>query len=91
MRAVYDIGPKRLITIHGRDRIPDGVTDEAISVISEVKNTATLSYTRQLKDYRDIAQATGRQFHLYVRSTMKLSAPLQEAIDNKEIILRYIP
>ncbi|PRQ01022.1 putative deoxyribonuclease RhsC [Enhygromyxa salina] len=91
VRRVYDIGKKRKINIHGRDRIPDGVTKDVVSVVSEVKNTQKLSYTRQLRDYADYAAQTGRELHLYVRRDTKISRPLQRAIDAEIIILRYIP
>lgn len=64
VREVYDIGEKEAIDINGRTRIPDGLNDEALS---EVKNTRTLSYTQQLRDYNEFAQQTGRRFDLYHR------------------------
>jgi hypothetical protein len=81
VRGVYDIGPKVKIDVNGRKRIPDGMTDE---VLSEVKNVAKLSYTRQVQDYWDHAQATGRRMDLYVRGDTKLSAPLVRAMTESD-------
>lgn len=60
-------------------------------VISEVKNVARQSYTRQLRDYAAYAAETKREFHLYVRSTTELAGTLVEAIEYNRIILRFIP
>jgi Restriction endonuclease fold toxin 7 len=72
----------------GRARYPDGILP---TVLSEVKNVARLSYTRQLRDYSAFASATGRSFELYVRSNTELTRTLQAAIDAGEIIRRAIP
>jgi RHS repeat-associated protein len=47
VRAANDIGPKVIIDVAGRTRIPDGLTP---TVLSEVKNVQSLSYTQQLRD-----------------------------------------
>ena len=78
VRAAYDIGEKSAVRIGGRLRVPDGLTEE---VLSEVKNVKSLSYTRQLRDYADFAAQTGRRFDLYVRSSTRLSGPLRAARD----------
>ncbi len=88
MRAVHNIGPRKMIEIHGRRRIPDGVTDE---VLTEVKNVKKLSFTHQLRDYLDISQKYGLSFDLFVRQDTKLSEPLKEMLRNEMIQLRYIP
>ena len=88
VRRVYDIGPKKKITVNGRKRVPDGLTDE---VLSEVKNVKSLSFTRQLKDSRDFARNNDLEFHLYVRYDTTLSRPLLDAIRAGEITLRFIP
>jgi hypothetical protein len=72
----------------GTNRYPDIFTPK---VIGEVKNVARLSFTQQLQDYAAFAQATGRQFHLYVRPTTKLTGPLNDGIVSGEIHLKFIP
>jgi len=58
----------------------------------EVKNvTGTLYYTQQLQDYVTFAKANGYTFTLWVKQGTELSGPLQEAVANKQIILKYIP
>jgi hypothetical protein len=88
VRAAHDIGPKKMVQMFGRNRFPDGLLP---GVVSEVKNVARLSYTRQLRDYAAFAADTKREFHLYVRSTTQLAGTLVEAIENNSIILRIIP
>ena len=90
VRNVYDIGekPTQSILMNGRGRLPDGLTKAALS---EVKNVDRLSFTRQLGDYSDFAQQTGRSFDLYTRPSTKLSGPLQDAIDSGLINHLYIP
>ena len=88
VRNVFDIGPQSEIFIHGRRRIPDGLTGRAIS---EVKNVKTLSFTRQLRDYSDFAKNNGLKFDLYVRPDTNLSGTLLDAVEQKTIRLRYIP
>lgn len=88
VRGAYNIGDKVPISVAGRGRIPDGLTT---STLSEVKNTASLSYTRQLRDFAQYAQQTGRSFDLYVRPTTRLSGPLQRQVASGSINLRFIP
>ena len=88
VRGAHSIGQKVLIRINGRHRIPDGLTG---TTVSEVKNVSSLTYTRQLRDFADYAQAQGLQFDLYVRQTTVLSSPLIDAIVSGQINLRYIP
>jgi hypothetical protein len=71
-------------------RIPDQLLSKA-KLISEVKNVASLSYTKQIKDYVLYAQKNGLQFELWVRANTKLSASLKAAINQGLIILRYLP
>jgi hypothetical protein len=61
------------------------------NVLSEVKNVTSMSYTRQLRDFAEYSQATGRRFDLYVRPDTRLSGPLADAIGDGLINLRYIP
>ena len=88
VRAVFDIGPKELIRINGRGRIPDGLTNE---VLSEVKNVQFLSFTRQLRDFADFAEQNGRRFDLFLRPNTRVSGPLQDAIDRGIINRLDIP
>ncbi|WP_040598244.1 putative toxin [Patulibacter medicamentivorans] len=88
VRAAYDIGPKARITVGGRGRIPDGLTRVTLS---EVKNTASLSYTRQLRDFEQYARQTGRTFDLFVRPGARLSGPLLDARAAGRINIREIP
>jgi hypothetical protein len=76
VRSAYDIGPKVTRVINGRTRIFDGLTDDAVS---EVKNVKSLSYTRQLRDYADYASANGLRLDVYVRGGTRLSGPLARA------------
>jgi hypothetical protein len=71
-------------------RVPDGL-NATTRVLSEVKNVANLSYTNQLRDYVLWARANGYTFELWVRPTTTLSGPLQEAVANGHIVLRYLP
>jgi RHS repeat-associated protein len=76
------------LTRPGTYRIPDGLSP---GVISEVKNVAQQGLTRQLRDYMTHAQANGMRFDLYVRRTTELTRPLQNAVQQGLINLRYIP
>jgi RHS repeat-associated protein len=71
-------------------RIPDGL-NHTTRVISEVKNVSSLSYTNQLRDYVLWAQANNYTFELWVRPTTILSGPLQQAVSNGQIVLRFLP
>jgi hypothetical protein len=88
VRSVADIGPKVAIDVAGRTRIPDGLTR---TVLSEVKNVSSLSYTQQLRDFAAHASANGLRFDLWVRPTTRLSGPLAQEVANGAINLRYIP
>ena len=88
VRAVHNIGPRKMIEIHGRKRVPDGVTD---TVLTEVKNVKKLSFTSQLRDYLDISREQGLRFDLFVRRDTKLSEPLLQAIEQRIINRRFIP
>ena len=90
VHVAYDIGPKATVSINGRTRILDGLTDRAVT---EVKNVRSLSLTTQIRDNIDYAAQTGRRLDLYVRPDTHLSGPLLEAISgsNGAIRLRFIP
>lgn len=74
------------ITVGGRGRVPDDLTDT-----SEIKNVASLSYTRQLRDFERYARQTGRTFDLFVRPSARLFGPLLEARAAGRINIREIP
>ncbi|MBW7876666.1 MAG: hypothetical protein H3C47_11835 [Candidatus Cloacimonetes bacterium] len=84
VRKRYDIGEPKKITVNNRDRIPDGIQGK---VISEVKNVRRLSFTRQLRDYLDYAEAEGMTLRLYVRKDdgTKLSKQLKALRDSGRI------
>lgn len=91
VRAAHDIGPKQMVQMFGRNRFPDGLLP---GVVSEVKNVARLSYTRQLRDYAAYAAANGMRFDLYVRAGggTQLSGPLRAAVEAGEVFLKeFIP
>ena len=91
VRAVYNIGPKATRLIGGNTRIFDGLNNYAVS---EVKNVAYQALTQQLKDSIAYAKLNTLRFDLYVRggtSKTKLSGPLEDAIRNGDVNLRYIP
>lgn len=79
VRAAADIGEKTAIQVGGRTRIPDGLTS---SVLSEVKNVQSLSYTQQLRDFAQYSNDNGLRFDLYTKPDTKLSGPLQDAVDS---------
>jgi hypothetical protein len=76
------------VTRPGTYRIPDELTS---GVISEVKNVARQGLTSQLRDFIAHAQANGLRFDLYVRRTTQLSGPLQDAVRQGLVNLRYLP
>jgi hypothetical protein len=88
VRAAFDIGNPTRILVNGRNRIPDGLTT---NILSEVKNVRSLSFSRQLRDFSDFAQQTGRRFDLFVRPNTELSTPLRRAVQDGTINLRLIP
>jgi RHS repeat-associated protein len=88
VRAAYNIGPKEAIEIAGRTRFPDGLTR---TVLSEVKNTASVRYTQQLRDFAEYARAKGLRFDLYVRPGAELSGPLRAAEAAGDIRILEIP
>jgi RHS repeat-associated protein len=71
-------------------RIPD-VLDRAVGVIGEVKNVQNLSYTSQIRDFVSYGQQAGLRFELIVRPTTQITAPLQEAVSQGNIFLRFLP
>jgi len=89
VKAAYYIGDKARIVIGaGRYRLPDGLTTK---VLSEVKNVAYQSWTRQLEDYASYASQRGLTFDLYVRSNTTLSSSVRAAEAAGRVNIKYIP
>ncbi|HHZ57038.1 putative toxin, partial [Xanthomonas vasicola] len=88
--ATYNIGGKGFFVVNGRLRIADGLNKD-LKTISEVKNTQSLDYTRQLRDYVSFSKANGLDFYLYVRPGAKISAPLRKAEAAGDIVIKDIP
>jgi Restriction endonuclease fold toxin 7 len=94
VRAAGSAGEQEAGIIKNTDRIPSlsgtvayRIPDElGSSVLGEVKNVSSLSYTNQLRDFVAYAQQQ-LQFNLYVRGSTALSGPLQAAADSGEINL----
>jgi hypothetical protein len=61
------------------------------TVLSEVKNVGSLSYTQQLRDFAAYAGQNGLRFDLWVRPTTQLSGPLADEVARGAINLRFIP
>jgi RHS repeat-associated protein len=87
IRSLENIGPKVTFRVAGRTRIADGLLPEAIS---EVKNVAKQSLTRQIRDYITYSGQRAISFNLFVRGGTKLSGPLQSMVDNKVVNLRRL-
>ena len=79
----------KTININGRNRIPDGLDMQLH--LQEVKNVKVLSYTRQLKDYFGFAAQNHLKMELYIRRTTIMTKPLQKAIKDMGVIIRYLP
>ncbi len=69
-------------------RIPDILTK---SSIEEIKNVKHLSLTRQLNDFYLYSQKHDLRFILHTRSNTTFSRPLQNLINNGNIINKTIP
>lgn len=78
-----------VIEINGHMRIPDGL--DMNSHLQEVKNVKSLSYTSQLRDYFEFASRNHLKMELYVRQTTVMSKPLQKAIKEMDVVVRYLP
>jgi hypothetical protein len=79
---------KTTIQVAGRRYVPDLLTR---STLEEVKNTSTLSFTRQLRAFSIHAQNNQLTYVLWTRSTTIMTAPLKAAIARGEIIPKIIP
>lgn len=91
-RSVGLFGPKVGIRIPGNNRlrIPDNL-DQTTRTLIEVKNVASQSYTRQLRDFAAYSQSKGLTFELYVRPSTRVSNTILQAQARGELILKYIP
>lgn len=88
-RAAGITGKKVGVVINGRTRFPDQITT---TTIKEVKNVARQGWTRQLRDYADLARSEGMTFELWVRQNTRLSRNLRSAeIRGDVIIHRELP
>jgi hypothetical protein len=58
--------------------------------MTRVRSLRLLYYTRQLRDYTAYAQQNGYRFDLYVRTSTRLSGPLQQAVAARVITIRYL-
>jgi len=76
------------IQIGGKMRFPDRLT---ATTLEEVKNVGSQSFTRQLRDYLNYSQQTGRQMILHTRPTTTMTGPLRKAIEAGQIIHKTIP
>jgi len=77
-RAAGITGPKRAISVDGKNLFPDDIT---IRVLTEVKNVKRLSFTRQLKDYNKYTRSNNLKFVLVTRPGTKLSGPLLQRLE----------
>ena len=80
-------GPKTPISINGRTRIPDAITE---SSVIEVKNVKYQSRTRQITDLVDYARENGLALILRIRRDTKVSKPLRAAEKRGEVQIEYI-
>ena len=74
--AGIDPKAKQKIEINGRTRIPDALDSDSLT---EVKNVKYISNTLQLRDYADIAKATGRSLKLIVGPETQVSGTVKAA------------
>lgn len=65
----------------------DDLLDKRRQLIGEVKNTAYVSYSAQLRDYVSYASANGYTFVLGVRENTRLSMQLWNEVTSGRIIL----
>jgi hypothetical protein len=68
-------------------RVPDGLTG---TTLSEVKNVASLSFTKQIQDSLYYALTRNLEFELFVRESTKLAKPLRDVIDAGFITLKTL-
>lgn len=78
-------GPKAGVEINGRMRFPDELSP---TLLKEVKNVNRQGWTRQLRDYSDLARQRGIPFELWVRQNTQLTRPLRDAEIRGDVIIR---
>jgi hypothetical protein len=84
--AHEDLGARERYTGEsGKPRVSDGSTP---TKLNEVKNVAKQGWTSQLKDAAAQAKGTGRQFQLWLRPTTTITAPLENARQAGEVVVR---
>ena len=69
-------------------RIPDRLT---ALTLEEVKNVQRLGLTNQIKDFNLFSKQTGRQFIIYTRSNTEFTAPMQNLINQGQVVMKNIP
>lgn len=74
--AGIDPSRKVPIEVNNRRRIPDALDDYTLT---EVKNVKYISNTRQLWDFADYAELTGRSLELWVRPTTRVAKTVLDA------------
>jgi RHS repeat-associated protein len=88
VRQSCRIGEPVAISINGRDRRPDGLTNYTLS---EVKNVGYQRLSGQLRDYMDYAKQRNLKFDLYTRGDTYLSRGLIDAYFSNQLNLNIIP
>jgi hypothetical protein len=79
----------KTVVVNGVNRIPDFYIKGKL--IFESKNVLYLSYTKQLKDYVEIARREGTKLTIYVaKGKTQISSTLKAMKDRGEIIIEYI-
>ena len=73
----------------GSYRVPDVLNDEE-RIIGEVKNVSYQPFTRQLRDYSGWAEQNGYSFELYIRDSTRMSGPLNQAVNQGKIMIKYL-
>jgi hypothetical protein len=90
VREQFNIGDKTKIDVGGKARYPDGI-NQTLGTLSEVKNVSRLHFSSQLKAYVAYSQANGLKFHLYIRTSTKLTAPFADLEAAGVINIKHIP
>ena len=80
-------GSKIGVEINGRMRFPDEISP---TTIKEVKNVGRQGWTRQLKDYSDLAKSEGKTFELWIRPETRVSRVLEQARRDGNVVFKFI-
>jgi hypothetical protein len=85
-------GPKVGIRIPGTNqlRFPDRL-DEAVKVLTEVKNVKMVRFTPQIRDYLTYARAKAYQIELWTRPSSDFAKEIEDAILRGDIKPKHIP